>query len=64
MFLVVMLLLLVVSSGEQSLDKRSPLYQNLPDCRNQENFIRITKQTTEKVIVSCCFDLFDVVVGG
>ena len=27
-------------------DKRSPLYQNLPDCR--KNFDRITKQTTEK----------------
>ena len=36
-------------------DKKSPLYQHLPDCRKDKNFVRISKQTTEKGLICPMF---------
>ncbi len=36
-------------------DKKSPLYQHLPDCRKEGNFVRIAKKTTEKGLICPMF---------
>jgi hypothetical protein len=45
-----------VSDGvSEGFDKRSPLYQHLPDCRKEENIVRISKKTTRKGLVCPMF---------
>jgi hypothetical protein len=45
-----------VSNGvSEGFDKRSPLYQHLPDCRKEENIVRISKKTTRKGLVCPMF---------
>jgi hypothetical protein len=45
-----------VSDGvSEGFDKRSPLYQHLPDCRKEEKIVRISKKTTRKGLVCPMF---------
>jgi len=44
-----------VSQNPIHFDKKSPLYQHLPDCRKESNFVRIAKKTTEKGLICPMF---------
>jgi hypothetical protein len=43
------------TTSSTTFSSQSPLYQRLPDCRNENNFIRISKKTTEKGLICPMF---------
>ncbi len=43
------------ATAATSFSPLSPLYQRLPDCRDEKNFVRISKKTTEKGLICPMF---------
>jgi hypothetical protein len=45
----------VTATATATFNPQSPLYQRLPDCRDEKNFVRISKKTSEKGLICPMF---------